>query len=298
MPSDGVAPSATGSRAPSPSGADKKAIALGALEQLEWALEQDVKIKHRQGKGPKSKKLAESQEELAKRIDELRLDAGKLPGRPCSPVRASRKVSFAVPDQDKPEPNATPRTSPEPERPEPNWDHLPLLSPGKSYKHSEISKGFRVREGMSYKYDQDNTVTVSESKDCSKNKIMPIAYEWEDGGLAWMYWSHTIVNKEGYTLRECAVRYGMGGWTDTKRDIRSKAIFLDEDREHRPGKCFIIAMDRPEAGARVLAKGQETNKEVARIYRSNVPEDVQKVIALRDMINIRQGLDCPSWWFM
>eukprot|EP00966_Prymnesium_polylepis_P094210 2180653-Prymnesium_polylepis.3 len=127
---------------------------------------------------------------------------------------------------------------------------------------------------------------------------MPIAYEWEDGGLAWMYWSHTIVSKDGYTLRECAIRYGMGGWTDSKRDIRSKAIFLDVDREHRPGKCFIIAMDRPLAGGRVLAKGQETNKDVVRVYRSNVPKDVQKLITLRDAINIRQGLDCPSWWYM
>tara|TARA_B110000858_G_C17771457_1_gene459809 strand:- start:292 stop:1155 length:864 start_codon:yes stop_codon:yes gene_type:complete len=278
MQAPNVSPTATGSREPTGPSTEKE-IALGAMEQLEWAMEQTMKINHRKNKGPLSEKLVEAQEQLAKRIDELRLDAGKLPGRPCS---------------------ATPRTSPVREKPEePSWNHLPMLSPGKTYKHEEISQGFRLREGMSYKYDQDNNVTVgATTKDLGKNKIMPISYTWEEGGLAWMYWSFTVVNKEGYTLRECAVRYGMGGRTHNKRDIRSKSIFLDADREHRPGKCFIIAMDRPRTGGRVLARGQETNNEVVRIYRSNVPEDVQKVITLRDSINIRQGLDCPSWWYM
>eukprot|EP00966_Prymnesium_polylepis_P262374 6060509-Prymnesium_polylepis.1 len=101
------------------------------MEQLEWAMEETMKINHRKNKGPPSEKLLEAQEQLAKRIDELRLDAGKVPGRPSSPVPA-RKVSFSMPDDEKTEPSATPRTSPTREKPrEPSWDNLPMLSPGK-----------------------------------------------------------------------------------------------------------------------------------------------------------------------
>lgn len=300
MATTNVCPASTEPRAPTSPGPDKAAIRRGAMEQLEWALEQTMKINHRMEKEELSQKFIDSKEELAKRIDELRLDAGKVPGRPSSPVSTRRKVSFAADDQDKTEPSPTPKTSPERERPEqPSWDHLPLLNPGQTYKHSEISKGFRLFEGMVYTYDHNNTVTVMESdKDFSKNKIMPIAYEWEDGGVAWMYWSHSIVNKEGYTLPECMIRYGIGVGTDTERDFRSKCIYLDKDKQHKAGKCFILAMDRPKAGGRVLVKGSETNKEVVRIYRSSVPEDVQKVITLYELVKTREGDDRPSWWSM
>ena len=94
------------------------------------------------------------------------------------------------------------------------------------------------------------------------------------------------------------MRYGMGGWHDTKKDIRAKVIFTNDKRSAAPGDCFVMAMDRPEVGGQICHKQYEATPGVERIYRSNTPDEIQKIISIRELINVRQGLDCPTWWHM
>ena len=94
------------------------------------------------------------------------------------------------------------------------------------------------------------------------------------------------------------INYGMGGWVDSKRDLRAKVIYLDPTRSNEPSKCFFLAMDRPVDGSRILVKGSEKDPKVMRIYQSAIPNDLKKFIALRELINVRDGGDVAGFWKM
>ena len=117
-----------------------------------------------------------------------------------------------------------------------------------------------------------------------------------------MYWTNAPVNDEEQTLSECAIRYGMGGWQDATKDLRCKYIYLSADRSYHTGKAFIIAMARGarSGGEPVLVKGNEQRTDVVRIYRSAVPQELEKTVKLREMINLRdakEGVSQSGWWF-
>lgn len=187
------------------------------------------------------------------------------------------------------------------------WDKLPLFHPGKTYKASDAANGFRVMDGYEVSYNQNNDVRIATERHgvYDANKTMTVINKWSDGGLAWMYWTNKApIGSNGVPLRECVVRYGMGGWVDKKNDRRAKVVFLDDERSVKPGRCFILAMDAPSSGNRILVKGNELNDDVFRVFRSAVPDDVQKVITLRELINVRQLAEAnttkplSTWWQM
>ncbi len=113
-----------------------------------------------------------------------------------------------------------------------------------------------------------------------------------DGSLAWVYWNFEL------DLHNAMINYGMGGWVDRKRDIRAKVIYLDASRSNKPRKCFFLAMDRPSDQSRILVKGSENNPKVMRIYQSAIPDDLKPFIALRELINVRDGGNTPGFWEM
>ena len=189
------------------------------------------------------------------------------------------------------------------------WDKLPLFHPGKTYTAEQAANGYRVMEGYAVSYNQDDDVRVSTERTgpYEVGKTMTVINRWSDGGLAWMYWTNKAPKgSNGMLLRECVVRHGMGGWVDKKNDRRAKVVFLDAERSIQPGRCFIVAMDIPSNGNRMLVKGNELSDDVFRVFRSAVPDDIQKVITLRELINARQLAEAkgdstmrmPGWWHM
>lgn len=193
---------------------------------------------------------------------------------------------------------------------EKRWEMLPLFRAGNTYTEEEAINGFRIMDGCRLLYKENNQVCIMAPQpgdSCVPDKIVTIINEWSDGGLAWMYWTNKIPNgSNGLLLEECVIRHGMGGWIDSEKDIRAKVVFLDEDRSIKPKKCFILAMDMPSSGKRVMVKGNELNSDVFRVFRSAVPDRISKVIALRGMINERQlkeaggdpSMCMADWWHM
>lgn len=206
------------------------------------------------------------------------------------------------------------RRSKEEESQQKQFRKLPLLSPGGKYKASCVTNGFRVPEGYSLTYNMNGDVQISSQREApfEESKTIPIITHWWDGSLAWMYWTNNPVSgSRGLTLAECVVKYGLGGWVDSLNDRRTKVVFLDEGRSIQPTRCFIIAMDKPSNGNRIMVRGNEVDEKVFRVYRSYVPEHVQSVITLRELINARQAANnindttcsvptcsVPTWWYM
>lgn len=187
------------------------------------------------------------------------------------------------------------------------WEELPLFHPGKTYSANQATNGFRVMDGFTVSYNHDGDVHISQKREgeYEASKTITVINNWSDGGLSWMYWTNKApMGSNGMLLSECVVRYGMGGWVDTKNDRRAKVIFLDSDRSIKPGRCFIIAMDTPSNGTRLLVKGNEINEDVFCVYRSAVPDGIQKVITLRECLNMKmllaakgdESMRMPAWW--
>lgn len=175
-----------------------------------------------------------------------------------------------------------------------------LLSPGK--EHPVPPDGFKIADGhTAYLTLRKNTVAVSPKPDrhflSGSGKPQTIALHW-DGGMSWMYWSFPFRSKEGLTLGECCIKHGMGGWHDKEKDVRAKVVFTDTGRSGQPGRCFTLAMDRPSSGMRVRHAQNEANTDVCMVFRSAVPPKLQDTICLRELINVREGTECSTWWHM
>lgn len=112
------------------------------------------------------------------------------------------------------------------------------------------------------------------------------------------YWDYGLRSGDGSNLAQCALAHGVGGWHDQGRDLRAKVVFLDEGRSMQAGRCFTIMMDRPSTGEQVRHLQNERSDSVVLVFRSAVPEEVQRAISARDVVNARQGLQCATWWFM
>tara|TARA_B100001175_G_scaffold300102_1_gene292066 strand:- start:24 stop:917 length:894 start_codon:yes stop_codon:yes gene_type:complete len=182
---------------------------------------------------------------------------------------------------------------------------LPLLHPGQAYTAEHVACGFRVLDGYDLSFSSNGGVRVGKGRHegYAPGLTRVIIQQWADGGIPWMYWTDAPVNEKGETLRECVIRYGMGGWKDAYKGLRCKYVYLDDEGVYGPTKAFILAMEQlsvPPGTCPVMVKGNENRGDVVRIYRSAVPDEVQKVISLRELINIRDAADGVSqagWWF-
>ncbi len=247
---------------------------LAPTEELERAMEQKLKLDHRADKSEQRKHTPDPKPTTDDDSSKAALDLLD---------RASDLIKQREAEQ-----NAQ----------EIKNQELPLLSPGKKYPASFVSNGYRVEDGylVSYNHDGDVRVANKRKPPFEKGKINTILTACEDGGIPWVYYNSYFENGEGLNLSQCMIRHGLGGWHDKERDIRCKVIFTDADRSYKPGKCFILFMERPKAKGHVLVKGQELNKDVVRIYRSAVPPHIERAIGLRELINFRQGGGVAGFW--
>ncbi len=174
------------------------------------------------------------------------------------------------------------------------FDTLPLFRPGRLYSAEDSQNGFRVLDGYALSFKMSGEVKVSKQRDekAVLGKTLTIMPRTADGSLAWVYWNNDL------DLHNAMIKNGMGGWIDNKRDIRAKVVYLDASRSNEPSRCFFLAMDRPSDGSRILVKGSENDSKVMRIYQSAIPDDLKKFIALRELINVRDGGDIPGFWEM
>ena len=174
------------------------------------------------------------------------------------------------------------------------FDTLPLFRPGRLYSAADAKNGFRVLEDCALSFKMSGEVRVSRSRDekAALGKTLTIVPHTADGSLAWVYWNNDL------DLHNAMIKHGMGGWVDSKRDLRAKVIYLDASRSNEPSRCFFLAMDRPSDGSRILVKGSEKDSKVMRVYQSAIPDDLKKFIALRELINVRDGGDIAGFWEM
>ena len=174
------------------------------------------------------------------------------------------------------------------------FNTLPLFRPGKLYSAKEAQHGFRILDGCALSFNASGEVKVGKSRNekATLEKTLTIMPHTADGSLAWVYWNFEL------DLHNAMINYGMGGWVDSKRDIRAKVIYLNAERSNKPSKCFFLAMDRPSDQSRILVKGSENDPKVMRIYQSAIPDELKPLIALRDLINVRDGGNIPGFWEM
>ena len=171
--------------------------------------------------------------------------------------------------------------------------NLPLLSAGQELKSSDIGMGFRVLDGYGVYFGSRGGVRISETRDSDYNadKIRVFVMKYPHG-LAWVYWSDLKFGENDHTLEHCVVNFGMGGWV--RNGLQAKVIFLDETRSLR--NCFTMALTKD--GNQIMSKSNEENAMVYRVFRSEVPEHLQRTIALRELLSIRQKVDEARWWYV
>ena len=243
---------------------------------LEWAVEQAAAERHRQGKAEKVKftKSADGDADI-KRDEQL--------------SQMLDKLNTLIEDK---EGNEAARIASE--------EKMMLLRPGRVYKADELpTDGFRVMGGYDLKTNRNGDFMVSREKYDSSlsGTYSVIRLNYEDG-LSWCYWDFSICNEDLEDLRECCIKYGMGGWHDMDKDLRCKGVYMNEKRSAAPGDFFIIAMDIPSTGTQVGVLQNENRETTQRIYRSAMPDEFEKLTRVREAINMRHGADVIGWWNM
>lgn len=243
---------------------------------LEWAVEQAAAERHRQGKAEKVKFTKSADEDAdVKRDEQLSEMLNKL--NSLVDGKEEQDVARAASEE-----------------------KMMLLRPGKVYKADSLpTDGFRVMGGYDLKTNREGDFMVSKQKyDTSQNGTHSVIRLKYDEGLAWCYWDFSICNDASEDLRECCIKYGMGGWYKKDKDLRCKGVFMNSKRSTQPGDFFIIAMDRPIMGVQVGVLQNEKRESTQRIYRSAMPEEFEKLTKVREAINLRHGADSIGWWSM
>ena len=181
------------------------------------------------------------------------------------------------------------------------WNKLPLLKPRVAcYTREDTKTGFRVEDGFTVEFNMSNgavRVSVERNAPFVDGKFNYFVEKWSEG-LAWCYFDDSFRNSRGENLEFCILNYGMGGWHKKEKDIRAKVIFTNDKRSGDPDDCFVLAMDMPIAGYQIRNKQQDENVNIYKVYRSNVPDSLQRIISLRELVNVRDRHKFSSWWYM
>lgn len=177
------------------------------------------------------------------------------------------------------------------------WNELPLFQSGRTYTDAEACDGFRVRDGYLIEHQvEGHGVRIGSelAQGARPDKIHAFVTRWPRG-MSWVYWSHSFRAPCGKDLGECMLEYGLGGWKDEKRDIQAKVVFLSPDRVKE--KSFTLAICRLSSPTtHVFVRGQERDEAVYRVYRSCVPDHVQKAIGLRQLASLVEKPIPPTFW--
>lgn len=176
-------------------------------------------------------------------------------------------------------------------------DKLPVLESGQVVLEENVGMGFCIRDGYQLAYNGRGDIKVSEKREGTydKNKLHAIVMKYP-AGCAWTYWTYEPIGPEGLPLGECINKFGMATIHRPSKDMMikiayvSKACTLDE--------CFILFANRPHRGGQALVKSCEEDESVFRVYRSAVPDDIKTVIALRELLNVREQCQHTRFWEM
>ena len=173
---------------------------------------------------------------------------------------------------------------------------LPFLGPGQSISTNDPIMGFRVADGYGLAYDIDRIIVESQRKrPYDSEKIRAYITKWPSG-FSWMYWTDATFGPEELTLGECAIRFGLGIYSN-KNGCKTKKIFLDNTTSQ--SNSFLIAVVADEQGqTQVMSRQKETDGSVYRVWRSEIPDDIKHIISCRELINVRQGSAHIRWWEM
>lgn len=172
---------------------------------------------------------------------------------------------------------------------------LPLLSPGDVFdEFSDGAKGFRYKDGYAISYNAKGEYRVSEERSgpFDKDKVHVIVTQYPKG-LSWMYWTDKKLGSNSLALEECLFRFGMAGWTRPS-GMQGKVIYLDETKSMSQAFTIMLCHN----GRNALSRQHEQEPAVFRVWRSAVPDHVQKVITTGELINVRNSHDAPRWWEM
>ena len=173
---------------------------------------------------------------------------------------------------------------------------LPLLEPGQTIANKDIDMGFRVCDGYKVLYDIDSTsIDKHHNALYDETKVWVFVAKWPSG-LSWMYWTDALFGdeKEKLTLGECAVRFGIGIFSKPN-GCTTKEVFLDSRTTAENSFVIAVALD---GSGQVMSRQKETNADVYRVWRSEIPQNIKESIQLRELINIRQKSDHVRWWEM
>jgi len=84
--------------------------------------------------------------------------------------------------------------------------------------------------------------------------------------------------------------------------VQMKVVHLDSTHSCKPGCCFLLALRALKLKGSVQRPdpAQDAADGVYRVYRSDVPPQVQNVIkhATFRQVSNAQGKEYPEWWFM
>jgi hypothetical protein len=172
---------------------------------------------------------------------------------------------------------------------------LPLLRPGDAFdEFSDGAKGFRYMDGhhVSYNAKGQYRVSAERSRPYENDKVHAIVTRFPTG-LSWMYWTNNKFGSESLSLEECLFRFGMAGWKRPS-GMQGKVIYLDDTKTMDCAFTLMLSHD----GCNALSRQQEQNAGVFRVWRSAVPDRIQKVITTGELINVRNSHEAPRWWDM
>jgi hypothetical protein len=172
-----------------------------------------------------------------------------------------------------------------------NLLNLPILNPGDTfYERCSTAKGFRYKDGysVSYNFLSEYKVSTERQEPYDKDKFHFVLTKYPTG-LAWMYWTNKTFT--GLTIEECVLKFGIGGWHNSK-GVKVKVIFTDDSKTIQNSFLIMICF----GGCNIMSKFQEQDKDVFRVWRSAVPDLIQNLIVVGELINLRNGINAPMWW--
>ena len=172
-------------------------------------------------------------------------------------------------------------------------DRLPILKPGQVVKREDVGNGFRLLDGYGLAYNGRGDIKVGDTREGSfdKEKIHSIVMKYP-AGCVWSYWTDAPLGPKGLQLGECINTYGTGTLHRPGKDLRIKFAYVS-DACTIEESFFLFAAAH---GGQVMLKICEDEDSVFRVYRSAMTDDIKSIIALREMLNIRQQCSVARFW--
>jgi hypothetical protein len=178
---------------------------------------------------------------------------------------------------------------------------LPMLKPGQITSRESCPMGFRYKDGYRPTICTSGICKLSNerSPDYDDAIVHNVLLKWPSG-MAWCYWTNLRVGPGVLTLEECMIQFGTAIMEYTedngKQRIRFKIIYLDKSLNIY--NSFVLFRYNYFTGMQTPVDDYESDLSVKRIYRSDVPQELQNAILLVEAIALKKGSTYPHFWEM